>query len=170
MREIRSREQGFSSDYVVNLLATYPSLESIFNQISKSTDVEDSRMANVSRHKDGSSHRKGANGSVPNSRRGSLQNSRHGTTKRGKGDNDDDRKSICDDSEHNDIDGDLAEESIHGWWDADANDPAISGRPPSKTQAEGFYCLVMPRADRNMFVALKQERFAGKVMYMHSDG
>lgn len=32
----------------------------------------------------------------------------------------------------------------------------------SKTQAEQLFCLVLPYADRNMFVALKQERFAGR--------
>lgn len=32
-------------------------------------------------------------------------------------------------------------------------------------QAERLFCIVMPQADRNMFVALKQERFAGSVSY-----
>lgn len=56
----------------------------------------------------------------------------------------------------------------------------------NKAQAEKLYCVVMPLADRNMFVAMKQERFAGKedtsevvtiftqlvkcVMHMHSKG
>ena len=34
----------------------------------------------------------------------------------------------------------------------------------TKTNAEKFYLLVMPLADRNLFVALKQERWAGKNM------
>ena len=34
----------------------------------------------------------------------------------------------------------------------------------TKTNAEKFYMLVMPLADRNLFVALKQERWAGKNM------
>ena len=32
-------------------------------------------------------------------------------------------------------------------------------------QAERLFCIVMPQADRNMFVALKQERFAGSVSH-----
>ena len=32
----------------------------------------------------------------------------------------------------------------------------------SKSIAEKMYCIVMPLADRNMFVSLKQERYAGK--------
>ena len=32
----------------------------------------------------------------------------------------------------------------------------------NKKQAEELFCIVMPAADRNMFVAMKQERFAGK--------
>lgn len=32
----------------------------------------------------------------------------------------------------------------------------------TKKQAEKFFCIVMPLANRNMFVALKQERFAGR--------
>ena len=34
----------------------------------------------------------------------------------------------------------------------------------SKQEAEKLFCVVMPLADRNMFVALKQERFAGTNM------
>lgn len=33
----------------------------------------------------------------------------------------------------------------------------------SKIEAELMYCIVMPLGDRNMFVCLKQERFAGRV-------
>ena len=32
---------------------------------------------------------------------------------------------------------------------------------PSKEMAESYWALVMPMADRNLFVAIKQERFAG---------
>ena len=48
------------------------------------------------------------------------------------------------------------------------------GAPPSafdgvdmltKEEAESFYALVMPMADRNLFVAIKQERFAGIDMH-----
>ena len=35
----------------------------------------------------------------------------------------------------------------------------------SKEEAESFYALVMPMADRNLFVAIKQERFAGVDMH-----
>jgi serine/threonine protein kinase len=34
----------------------------------------------------------------------------------------------------------------------------------NKIEAEQFFCIVMPLANRNMFVALKQERFAGRNM------
>ena len=37
-----------------------------------------------------------------------------------------------------------------------------SNNAMTKDQAEQLFCLVMPLADRNMFVALKQERWAGK--------
>ena len=56
----------------------------------------------------------------------------------------------------------------------------------TKASAERLYCVVMPLADRNLFVAMKQERFAGKedlsevvvlftqlvkcVTHMHSQG
>ncbi len=33
-----------------------------------------------------------------------------------------------------------------------------------KGQAERLFCIVMPLADRNLFVAMKQERFAGRNM------
>jgi serine/threonine protein kinase/ankyrin repeat protein len=36
-------------------------------------------------------------------------------------------------------------------------------RQLTRFEAELMYCIVMPLADRNMFVCLKQERFAGKV-------
>ena len=35
----------------------------------------------------------------------------------------------------------------------------------TKEEAESFYALVMPMADRNLFVAIKQERFAGVDMH-----
>ncbi len=35
----------------------------------------------------------------------------------------------------------------------------------AKEEAESFYVLVMPMADRNLFVAIKQERFAGVDMH-----
>jgi hypothetical protein len=35
--------------------------------------------------------------------------------------------------------------------------------PLTKANAEKLYCVVMPLADRNMYVALKQERFAGEI-------
>lgn len=34
----------------------------------------------------------------------------------------------------------------------------------TKAEAEKFFCIVMPLANRNMFVAFKQERFAGRNM------
>ncbi len=34
----------------------------------------------------------------------------------------------------------------------------------SKSHAERLFCIVMPLADRNLFVAVKQERFAGRNM------
>jgi len=34
----------------------------------------------------------------------------------------------------------------------------------TKEEAEQFYCIVMPLAERNLFVALKQERFAGRIL------
>ena len=36
--------------------------------------------------------------------------------------------------------------------------------PLNKASAEKMFCLVMPLADRNMFVSLKQERYAGRDM------
>ena len=39
--------------------------------------------------------------------------------------------------------------------------PGVKGGVLTKDSAEKLFCLVMPLADRNMFVALKQERFAG---------
>jgi hypothetical protein len=38
----------------------------------------------------------------------------------------------------------------------------------TKEEAESFYALVMPMADRNLFVAIKQERFAGVDMHQVS--
>ena len=35
----------------------------------------------------------------------------------------------------------------------------------TKEEAESFYALVMPMADRNLFVAIKQKRFAGVDMH-----
>jgi hypothetical protein len=40
-------------------------------------------------------------------------------------------------------------------------DSTHTGGGLSKKQAEELFCLVMPLADRNLYVALKQERFAG---------
>lgn len=37
-----------------------------------------------------------------------------------------------------------------------------TGGTLTKVEAESMYCLVMPLADRNLFVAMKQERFAGR--------
>ena len=37
-----------------------------------------------------------------------------------------------------------------------------SGKVLSKEQAESFYCIVLPLADRNLFVAIKQERFVNR--------
>jgi serine/threonine protein kinase len=38
----------------------------------------------------------------------------------------------------------------------------MSGIPLTKVQAEQCFCLVMPMASRNLFVSLKQDRFAGQ--------
>ncbi len=45
-----------------------------------------------------------------------------------------------------------------------AGDDVGSTGVSTKAEAEQFFCLVMPYASRNMFVALKQERFAGRNM------
>jgi hypothetical protein len=61
----------------------------------------------------------------------------------------------------------VAEDILTLPVDVFANDELFSSSMPTllnKTLAENMYCLVMPWAERNMFVALKQERFAGKDM------
>lgn len=45
---------------------------------------------------------------------------------------------------------------------ADFESWGMSGQHLTKSQAEQCYCLVMPLANRNMYVALKQDRFAGE--------
>ena len=58
-----------------------------------------------------------------------------------------------------------SEEQSNGWPEVAPDivaDP-ISGTL-NKADAEKFFLLVMPLADRNLFVALKQERWAGKDM------
>ena len=58
-----------------------------------------------------------------------------------------------------------SDEQRCGWPEVAADivaDP-ISGTL-KKADAEKFFILVMPLADRNLFVALKQERWAGKNM------
>eukprot|EP01041_Mallomonas_annulata_P005180 gene5180-10359_t len=54
-------------------------------------------------------------------------------------------------------------EELDKWPEITAQDTAglVS---LNKIQAESFFCIVMPLANRNMFVALKQERFAGRNM------
>ena len=39
----------------------------------------------------------------------------------------------------------------------------------TKKEAEKLYWIVMPFADRNLFVTLKQEHFAGKVRFQYFD-
>jgi len=52
-------------------------------------------------------------------------------------------------------------ESIFGTPDG-ATGGGAKAKEITKKQAESLYCIVMPAGDRNLFVALKQERFAGR--------
>jgi serine/threonine protein kinase len=62
------------------------------------------------------------------------------------------------------------ENQIRRYQEEESNFPDVvdfekwgqSGKQLSKEQAEKCYCLVMPLANRNMFVSLKQDRFAGE--------
>jgi serine/threonine protein kinase len=55
------------------------------------------------------------------------------------------------------------EESLKDWDEhiETSAEAEHTGSGLSKKQAEELFCLVMPLADRNLYVALKQERFAG---------
>ena len=54
--------------------------------------------------------------------------------------------------------------TLDSWPDEVVDVEADATGQLTKTNAEKFYLLVMPLADRNLFVALKQERWAGKNM------
>ena len=54
--------------------------------------------------------------------------------------------------------------TFDSWPDEVVDVEADATGQLTKTNAEKFYLLVMPLADRNLFVALKQERWAGKNM------
>ena len=54
--------------------------------------------------------------------------------------------------------------TFDGWPDEVMDVEADATGQLTKTNAEKLYLLVMPLADRNLFVALKQERWAGKNM------
>jgi serine/threonine protein kinase len=59
------------------------------------------------------------------------------------------------------------ETDIDAWPDEivhDMESMPSNGLFLTKKQAETFFCIVMPLADRNMFTCLKQERFAGRNM------
>jgi hypothetical protein len=58
------------------------------------------------------------------------------------------------------------DDAINDWpEDTFENNPALLEKKETqkmkKETAEKMFCIVMPLAERNMFVALKQERFAG---------
>ena len=46
-------------------------------------------------------------------------------------------------------------------WDDEIEMENISGMVLTKEKAQKMFCLVMPLADRNMYMAMKQERWAG---------
>ena len=52
-------------------------------------------------------------------------------------------------------------EEIESWPDCAGIDAFTAVNTLTKKQADSFFCLVMPLGHRNMFVAMKQERFAG---------
>ena len=54
--------------------------------------------------------------------------------------------------------------TMDGWPDEVVDVEADATGQLTKNNAEKFYLLVMPLADRNLFMALKQERWAGKNM------
>ena len=54
--------------------------------------------------------------------------------------------------------------TLDSWPDEVVDVEADATGHLTKTNAEKFYLLLMPLADRNLFVALKQERWAGKNM------
>jgi serine/threonine protein kinase/ankyrin repeat protein len=60
-------------------------------------------------------------------------------------------------------DSEQSKETVSEWPD-DIGESLFLGQDSSltKSQVEKMFCVVMSLADRNMFVSLKQERFAGK--------
>ena len=54
--------------------------------------------------------------------------------------------------------------TMNSWPDEVVDVEADATGQLTKTDAEKLYLLVMPLADRNLFVALKQERWAGRNM------
>ena len=58
----------------------------------------------------------------------------------------------------------VSSSTFESWPDEVVDVEADATGQLTKSNAEKFYLLVMPLADRNLFVALKQERWAGKNM------
>jgi serine/threonine protein kinase len=150
IREVITRRKEFSPDYVVNIIETHPPLEPLL--VSSSGSGEPPTLDEVVQHAKNQLNswpdfvEIDNDAPAPSSSSSSSSASNGATTG-------------------------AASSSSSGGGDS----TAVGGAPLSsrarastgqltKDQAERLFCIIMPLADRNMYVALKQERWAGRDM------